>query len=82
MKNDHLVFDIYHRPTQSSSDLHYRSCHPQRNKNYIVLSLGQRTIHIVFEKKEKHLTTLKPCLIQLGHPEHVLGGTMTKCFSP
>ena len=52
------------------------------NKNYIDLSMGQRIIYTVSEKKEQHLTKLKSCLIQWGQPEDVLDGTMTKPFSP
>ena len=71
IKNYQLIFAIYHKPTHSFSYLHYRSCHPQHTKNYIVLSLWQR-----------NLNKLKSCLIQHGHPEKVLDYTMTKLFSP
>ena len=35
MKNDQLLFDIYHKPTDSFSYLHYHSCNPQHPKNNI-----------------------------------------------
>ena len=31
-KNDQLIFDIYHKPTNSFSYLHYCSCCPQHTK--------------------------------------------------
>ena len=73
IKDDYLIFDIYHKPTHSSSYLHYRS---------YGLSLGQKIIRIVSDNKETYLNKLKSCLIQRGHPEEVLNFTMSKLFSP
>ena len=44
IKNDQLIFDIYHKPTHSFSYLYYCSCHPQHTEINIVLSLAQRII--------------------------------------
>ena len=82
IKDDYLIFDIYHKPTHSFSYLHYRSCHPRHTKNNTALSLGQRIIRIVSDNKETYLNKLKSCLIQRGHPEEVLNFTMSKLFSP
>ena len=59
IKNDHLIFDVYHKPTQSFSYLYCLNCHPQRNKNDMALSMRQRIVYIVSEKQEQHLTKLK-----------------------
>ena len=82
IKNDRIIFDIYHKPTHSFSYLLYRRCHPQHTKSNTVLSLGQRIIRIVSENKEQYLNKLKSCVIQCGHPEEVLDYTMIKLFSP
>ena len=56
IKNNQLIFDIYHKPTNSFCSLHYCSCHPKYTKNNIGLSLGQRIIRIFSENKEQYLT--------------------------
>ena len=56
IKNDPLIFDIYHKPTYSLSYLHYRNCHPQHTKNNIVVSLGQRITFIISENKEQYIS--------------------------
>ena len=50
--DDHLHFDIYHKPTNSFSYLKYNSCHPSHTKNNIFLSLARRIIRIVTDSRD------------------------------
>ena len=46
--NNKLHFDVYHhKPTNSFSYLHYKSCHLRHKKNNIALSLARRIVQIV-----------------------------------
>ena len=45
--NNQLHFDVYHKPTNSFSYFHYKSCHPPNAKNNIALSLARRVFRIV-----------------------------------
>ena len=42
--NNKLHFDVYHKPTNSFSYLHYESCQPPHTKNNIALSLARRIV--------------------------------------
>ena len=81
-KNDQLLFDIYSKPTDSFSYLHYHNYNLQHTKNNVVLPLGQRITQIVSENMEQHHNKSISCLIQRGHPEKVLDYIMTKLLSP
>ena len=50
--NNKLHFDVYHKPTNSFSYLHYKSCHPPHTKNNIALSLARRIVRIVTDNKD------------------------------
>ena len=41
MINSKLHFDVYHKPINYFSYLHYKSCHPLHMKNNIALSLAR-----------------------------------------
>ena len=49
----------------------------KHNMLIIILSLRQRIICIVSENKGTYLNRLQSYVIQCGHPEDVLGYTMT-----
>ena len=64
--NNKLHFDVYHKPTNSFSYLHYKSCHPPHTKNNIALSLAKRFVRIVtdytnnrFQEPKRSLTKEK-----------------------
>ena len=57
--NDNIKFDIYHKPTNSFTYLHYDSCHPRHTKENIALSLSRRIIHIVSEDIQPRLQQLR-----------------------
>ena len=45
--NDKLHFNVYHKPTNSFSYLHYKTCHLPHTKNNIALSLARCIVQIV-----------------------------------
>ena len=57
--NNKLHFDVYHKPTNSFSYLHYKSCHPPHTKNNIALSLARRIVRIVIDNANNRLQELK-----------------------
>ena len=57
--NNKLHFDVYHKPTNSFSYIHYKSCHPPQTKNNIALSLARRIARIVTDNKDNQLQELK-----------------------
>ena len=82
IKNDQFKFNVYHKPTHSFYYLQYRSCHLQRTKISIILSLEQqRIIYLVSKNKEQYLNKLGSYLIQHGLPTEVRYYTIIKLFS-
>ena len=64
-----LVFNIYHKPTNSFNYLKYTSCHPLHTKKNIALSLGRRIIKLCSaEFHQKNLQELKSHLVKCNHP--------------
>ena len=73
-----LAFDIYYKPTNSSSYLTYSTCPPGHTKNNIALSLAKRIINLVTDNKEKRLSGLKKQLIERNHPPELIDYTFAK----
>ena len=73
-----LAFDIYYKPTNSSSYLTYITCPPGHTKNNIALSLAKRIINLVTDNKEKRLSGLKKQLIERNHPPELIDYTFAK----
>ena len=67
--NNKLHFDVYHKPTNSFSYLHHKSCHPPHMKNNITLSLARRIVRIVTDNTNNRLQELKGHLLKRKHPE-------------
>ena len=67
--NDKLHFDVYHKPTNSFSYLHYKSCHPPHTKNNIALSLARRIVRIVTDNTNNRLQEIKGQLLERKHTE-------------
>ena len=82
VENNSLTFDIYYKPTNSFSYLHYTSCHPKHTKNNISFSLAKRIIQIVTINREERLNELKDHLVTQGHPLSIINYNYTKLFQP
>ena len=80
--NNKLHFDVYHKPTNSFSYLHYKSCHPPHTKNNIALSLARRIVRIVTDNTNNRLQELKGHLLKRKHPEKIIDYSFTKLFQP
>ena len=80
--NNKLHFDVYHKPTNSFSYFHYKSCPPPHTKNNIALSLARRTVRIVTDNKNNRLPGLKGHLLKRKHPEKIIDYSFTKLFQP
>ena len=78
--NNKLHFDVYHKPTNSFSYLHYKSCHPPHTKNNIALSLARRIARIVTDNKNTRLQELKGHLLKRKHQEKITDYSFTKLF--
>ena len=78
--NDKLHFDVYHKPTNSFSYLHYKSCHPPHTKNNIALSLARRIVRIVTDNTNNQLQ--ERSLIKRKHSEKIIDYSFTKLFQP
>ena len=77
-----LVFNIYHKPTNSFNYLKYTSCHPLHTKKNIALSLGRRIIKLCSaEFHQKNLQELKYHLIKCDHPPNVIDEAFSKLFT-
>ena len=50
-----VVFDVYHKPTNSFGYLKYSSCHPPHTINNIALSLAKRIVRIVSHNTENRI---------------------------
>ena len=79
-----IIFDIYHKPTNSFNYLKYTSCHPKHTKQNIALSLGRRIVRICStdSARYKNLDELKVNLLRCDHPESVIDEALSKLFSP
>ena len=53
--NKKLHFDVYHKPANSFSYLHYKSCHSLYTKSNIALSLARRIVRIVTDNTNNRL---------------------------
>ena len=67
--NNKLHFDVYHKPKNSFSYLHYKICHPPHTKNNTTLSLARRIVRIVTDNEDYRLQELKGHLLKRKHPE-------------
>ena len=82
MVDGRLVFDIYHKPTNSFNYLKYTSCHPVHTKKNIALSLGRRIIKLCsVEHHQKNLQELKYHLVKCDHPPSVIDDAFSKLFT-
>ena len=77
-----MHFDVSHKPTNSFTYLHYKSCHPPHTKNNIALSLARRIVRIVTDNKNNRLQEVKGHLLKKKNKEKVIDSTFTKLFQP
>ena len=70
--NNKLHFDVYHKPTNSFSYLHCKSCHPPHRKNNIALSLVRRIVGIVTDNTNNRLQEPKGHLLKRKHLEKII----------
>ena len=82
IKDNELIMDIYHKPTDSFNFLNYQSCHPRHTRDNIALSLAKRIIRIVNKDREARLTELKEHLLLREHPNSVINYAFSKVFQP
>ena len=80
--DNQLLFDIYHKPTNSFSYLKNNSCHPSYTKNNISLSLARRKIRIVTDNCDDRLEELRQNILKRNHPEKIINYSFTKSFKP
>ena len=64
-----LQFDVYYKPTNSYSYIHYKSCHPPHTKNNVAFSLDRRIVRIAPDNKKNQLHELKYYLIKSKYSE-------------
>ena len=67
-----LHFDVYHKPTNSFSYLHYKSCHTPHTRNNIALSLVRRIVGIVTDNTNNRLQKPKGHLLKRKHLEKII----------
>ena len=82
IENEHLVMDLYHKPTDSYNYLHYRSCHPKHTRDNIALSLAKRIVRIVSENRQQQLADLEHHLLLRGHPKSSILNSFNRVMSP
>ena len=80
--NNKFHFDVYHKPTNYFSYLHYQSCHSPSAKNNIALSLARRIVQIVTDNINNRLQELKGHLLKRKHPVKIIDYSFTKLFQP
>ena len=64
-----LHFDVCHRPTNSFSYLHFKSCHLPHWKTIIALSLARRIVRVSTDNNNNRIQELEGHLIKTRHPE-------------
>ena len=77
-----VELDVFRKPTDSFSFLHYESCHPVHTRNNIALSLAIRIVRIASHNRDARLDELKNNLISRGHPLSNILEAFSKVFSP
>ena len=77
-----VIFDVFHKPTNSFGYLKYSSCHPPHTINNIALSLAKRIVRIVSNNSENRIEEMKNHLMQRDHPEEVIDNALAKLYSP
>ena len=78
MTSNQLHFNVYHRPTNSFSYLHYKRCHPLHTKTNIVLSIAKGIVQIITDHKTNQLQKLKDHLLKRKQPEKKIDYSFTK----
>ena len=78
--NNKLHSDVYHKPANSFSYLHYKSCHPPHMKNNIALSLARRIVRVVTDNTNNQLQERKGHLLKRKHPEKIIEYSFTMLF--
>ena len=79
---NNLVFDVFHKPTNSFNYLTYTSCHPPHTKNNILLSLAERLASIVTNNRKNRLKELKEHVFDRKQTQHIIDYSFTKIFQP
>ena len=80
--NREVIFDVYHKPTNSFGYLKYSSCHPPHTINNIALSLAKRIVRIVSHNSEQRIEEMKNHLMQRDHPEDVINTALSRLYAP
>ena len=78
-----LQTKVYHKPTDRTSLLHYKSEHPSGTKTSIIYSQALRIKRICSETIEmlKEFTILKEKLLTRGYSEHIINFHVNKTYS-
>ena len=79
--DNHLHFDIYHKPTNSFSYLKYNSYHPSHTKNNTSSSLARCIIRIVTDNRNYRLEELRQNLLKRNHSEKIINYSFKKKLS-
>ena len=61
--NNKLHFDVYHKPANSFSYLHYKSCHPPHTKN--IIALARSIVQSVADNENNRLQELQDHLLKI-----------------
>ena len=77
-----VELDVYRKPTDSLSDLHYCSCQPKHTRDNIALSLAKRIVKISSHNRDVRLDELMSNLIARGHPRNNILEKFGEVFSP
>ena len=69
---NNLVFDVFHKPTNSFNYLTYTSCHPPHTKNNISLSLAKFIVSVVTNNIKNQVKGLKEHLLHRKNLQHII----------
>ena len=80
-----IITDIFHKPTDTKSYLHFKSCHPRSTKTNIPYNLARRICTIIIEPnlRKQRLQEMKNDLLLRGYPAKLIdnGIQQANCLS-
>ena len=83
LEEGNLETDLFSKPTDSKTYLHFESDHPRHTKRAIPFGLGVRLKRICSREKDfkRHRTELQDRLEERGYPEHLIKEQLKKADS-
>ncbi|KYN15594.1 hypothetical protein ALC57_12179 [Trachymyrmex cornetzi] len=76
VKQEHIRFDNYKKPTNSGRYLNYKSSHPDQHKRGVIIGLLDRILFLHPDYHKNNIKELINILLMNGYPLHIIFSTI------